>query len=196
MNDDELDSMLAKGALSGPERDRVFEQVWQRVRPAASHARGRLVAGGLLLLVAAAGAVLTVTARTRSNEAFLARGRSAADAPVDVVCTGGTLRACPHGSRLLFRSDRAGFLAAYAQPLNGGERIWYFSAGGEVPFVGSPAVSDRPAERAVVIGPEHTAGAYDLHVLIGSRPLSIAEALDPRASSVVASEVVRLDVTP
>jgi hypothetical protein len=158
MNDDQLDSLLARGVLSGPQRDRVLERVLREVEGPA-------------------------------------RGESAPEAVVDVECTAGTLRACPHGAHLLFHSSKAGYLAAYADPVGGGERIVYFSAEGDAPFVGAPSAPDRPADRVVVVGPEHQRGDYDVHVVLGSRPLSIAEAHDVRTPVVIASQILRLTVT-
>jgi hypothetical protein len=198
MRDEDLDWLLAKGTLSGPERDRMFERVVKAARMQRSRSRARRASGAAAVALGLAAGVLLV-ARAHPNAhptgSFTARGGATAGTAVEVFCAGGTLGACPRGARLLFGSVVHGYLAAYADRSGSGERIWYFGAGGESPLVGT-GPREAPADRAILVGPEHAPGAYTLHVLVGSRPLSAAEALDPKSAAVVASGVVPLVVTP
>ncbi len=203
MNDAELDALLARGALSGPTRERVLGGVLERV--ARERARpGAKLAALLMLPAAAAAALWIVGAQWASHPkpadlGFHVRGSSPGAVRVDAVCTGGTLAACPRGSRLVFHgspSDGPRYLAAFADPIGGdavnnAERIWYFSAEGETPKLGPSAV-----ERSVVIGPEHVAGRYAIHVLVSTRPLPRAEAVRSEGEDIVGRESIELGVVP
>ncbi len=209
MKASELDMLLSRGGLSGATRERILEQVLAQTHPtrpgthrgALVHGRRRVLIAASILVPAAACALLVASA-TRWNgkvgegdtASFRARGGPSSPVRVEVDCTGGPLLACPRGSRLVFRAspdDGPRYLVAFADPSEGGERIWYFSNEGT-----SPRLGDGPVERAVQIGPEHRSERYDIHVLIASRPLSRAEAASPNPPSLVASEIVAVRLTP
>jgi hypothetical protein len=157
------------------------------------------LAAAFALPVAAAVALWLAGGRTltrwgSAEGTFEARGSSAAPARVDAICTGGPLTACPRGSRLVFHGWAGagqGFLSAYAEPVGGGERIWYFSAEGESPRLGPDAV-----DRSVVVGPEHVALRYRVHAVVGTRPLSRAEAVAANDPAVVGTETLEIGIAP
>jgi hypothetical protein len=195
----EIDSLLAPRALSGREREQVLEQVLRGVAPA----RNRCLARGFTLaaigLAACASLVLVLWRWDGKERPFAARGSSGAGAHVELLCSGGTLSACPRGSRLLFAvtgGARPAYLAAYAEPVGGGERIWYLSSERRAEPVGTGTAPDEPIDVAIEIGPEHLDGRYIVHILTGAHPLSRAEALSPDARSILMSETVELGIVP
>ena len=199
MKDSELDALLARGALSGPERERLLENVLDHVG-SPRRGLGAKTAFAILLPAAAAAVVWFGGSRWRakpqeSDGAYEARGAAAQTVKVDAACTGGPLLACPRGSRLVFRgwpNARPSYLAAFADPSGGGERIWYFSSEGESPRLGPETV-----DRAVVVGSEHTAARYSIHVVVSTRPLSRSEiTASPPNASVIASETMDLGIVP
>ena len=172
--DDELDMMLAEGRLGGAAKERVFDAVVSRVQPRRRPftLRAFLAAG---LLAGGAAAALLLVPRTGND--FSAKGGAGAGAPaLEISCAGGSLDACPVGSRLIFGVEGAtsGYLAAYADPAGGGERIWYFSADGQSPAL-APVAGTQVARKAILLGHEHVLGDYLVHVLVTARPLSRAE---------------------
>jgi hypothetical protein len=174
-SDDELDMMLAGGRLGGPAKDRIFDAVAGQVIPRKPllGLRG-LLAAGLAMSGAAAALLLVINTRDRG---FTAKGGAGPGGPtLEISCAGGTLAACPLGARLMFALTGAagGYLAAWADPAGGGERIWYFSRDGQ-----SPALTATPgtqvAAKGILLGPEHRPGDYLVHLLVTSQPLSRAQ---------------------
>jgi hypothetical protein len=198
MKDSDLDALLARGALSGSARERVLDGVLGRVSPSQPNRAVRFAAA---IVVPAAAAVAVGIGGVRwlakpepSDSTFEARGSVSRRVRVDAVCTGGPMAACPRGSRLVFHGwpdMRPSYLSAFADPVGGGERIWYFSGENESPRLGSGAV-----DRAVVVGPEHTVGRYVIHVVVSTRPLSRAEALASSDAAVIGSEALDLGIAP
>jgi hypothetical protein len=201
MNDSELDALLARGGLSGPTRERVLANVLDQVQPVRSTRWAKTAA--LVLLPAAAALALFVGAgrwaSTLSHAhgesgGFEARGTASDVVRVDAACTGGPMLACPRGSRLVFHVQagaRTGYLAAYADPVGRGERVWYFSAEGE-----SPRVQSGALERAILIGPEHTADRYVIHALVSKRPLTRDEAVQAKPAALLGADSLELRLLP
>jgi len=198
MKDSELDALLARGALSGPTRERVLEGVLDRVSRSQRNRSAR-VAAAILLPAAAAiavwfGGVRSLTKPGASSSAFEARGAAAQTVRVDAACSGGPMLACPRGSHVVFHGwpdTRPSYLAAFADPVRDGERVWYFSFESESPRLGPGAV-----DRAVLIGPEHAVGRYVIHVVVSTRPLSRAEAVASSDAAVIGSETLDLGIVP
>jgi hypothetical protein len=170
-SNDELDMMLAGGRLGGPAKDRIFEAVAGQVAPRKRpfNLRALLAAG---LVVSGAAAALVLLPRPR-EDGFHTKG-AGGDAPtLELSCAGGTMAACPVGARLLFAVEGAdrGFLAAWADPAGGGERIWYFSRDGQAPVL-TRAAGTQVAPKAILLGSEHRPGDYVVHVLVTSEALS------------------------
>src|SRR4051812_14017539 len=96
---DELDRLLARGRLSGPRRDRIFESVEKRLHPMRAVLRSRftMVAGPLALAAAVA---LVLKPSASPQHGFAPKGGRATTVQVD--CLGGALSACPRGSKLTF----------------------------------------------------------------------------------------------
>jgi hypothetical protein len=184
-SDQELDSLLAQGRLSGPARDRIFDAVVAANRPAPRWRR--LLLWALPLSTVAALLLLIL----RPSE-FRARG---AGGPIlEAVCA---TEPCRVGSALMFRAsavDVGGFLAAYALSAGVDERIWYFpSPDGECPTVDVES-GTQTLPRGVRVGPEQPPGRYRVHLLLSRRPLTRAEALSPPGGVVLAESDVTIEI--
>jgi len=198
MKDSDLDALLAHGTLSGQTRERVLDGVLDRVSPSRQR-RSAMVAAAILFQAAAAVAVWFGGARAltkpgASSSAFEARGSASRTVGVDAVCSGGPMAACPRGSLLVFHGwpdTRPSYLAAFADPMGGGQRVWYFSIENESPRLGPGAV-----DQAVLVGPEHAVGRYVIHVVVSTRPLSRTEAVTSSDEAVIGSEKLDLGIVP
>ena len=91
---------------------------------------------------------------------------------------------------------RTGYVSAYAEPVGGGERVWYFSAEHSAPAIAASGGATAPLDAAVQIGPEHRPGRYFVHLVVAARPLSRSETLQPPAGDALASETFPLVVAP
>ena len=89
-----------------------------------------------------------------------------------------------------------GMLMAWADPMNGGERIWYFPTGDGDTAPVAPAAAIQTLRRGVRIGSEHAPGKYLVHLVLARRPLSRSEALAAPAGDLLASSTVTIDVAP
>jgi hypothetical protein len=201
MPEPNLDLLLAKGARSGRQRDATLDRILDRVTP-RRRASGRrwLLAASTATAIAAAWLLVAGVKPHGAGGAFAARGTSAAEPRVELVCAGGKLEACPSGSRLLFvvsGGTRPGYLAAYAEPVGGGrERVWYFPGERDAHVIAAGAAQAAPLDTAVQIGPEHGVGPYVVHVVVGSRPFSREEALRPATTDTLFSKTIALEIVP
>lgn len=189
-DDDEIDRLLARGRSSGPERERILERALTASAPRRRGFRRWL----LFALPATAIAALFVL---WPRSAFTPKGEPAAPF-LDVSCDADHT-ACRLGSTLLFHVGGVAApaaLIAWAEPANGGERIWYFPSGdgAAVSVPASPAI--QTLGRGVRIGPEHMPGKYVVHLVLARRPLSRADALAPPANDVLATSQVTIEVAP
>ena len=169
-SDDEIDTLLSEGRMSGPTKDRVFEGALRdagiegagapRARAFVADAAGRhdrADAGGGrrgddsrssdFEAAAIRSAPREAPPRARAGRRVRRRGR------------GRLAGRLPQGATLVFsiRGDRplGGYLAGYADPGPGGERIWYFSADGDTPALpASVRDATLPFSKAIRIGPE------------------------------------------
>ena len=199
-SDGDLDALLSGGRLSGPARDRIFDGVAAEVaRETRSRVRRRVWATALAGAGAVAAMVVLAPRLTMiGSQPFRAKGGPVQGATqLDLVCSGGTLDACPQGATLMFGASGAaatGVLSAYAEPLDPGvERIWYFSADGESPRLTVGGSTDV-AQRAVRIGSEHAPGRYRLHVFLTREPLSQAILLAGNPPAAIAGRELELRV--
>jgi hypothetical protein len=154
------------------------------------------------LATAASAAVLVAVIRpARRPVEWRSRGgqsQAASALAVEVGCSGGTLERCPLGSTLIIRtelSEPLGFVVAYADPVaGGGQRVWYFSGPGapEVRASREPVILDR----GIRVGPEHSLGAYEIHVLVVRRRMTPSELATLGAGDVIAAARLRLVITP
>jgi hypothetical protein len=199
LSDRQIDSLLARGDLSGAESDRILENVLNRRAHRPLWRRLLVPAGGSLTLATAAVLLLVAGPWSgRKTEEFSARGTGVAHDDLDVACMNGSRFACPRGSTLLFAAREgapSGYLAAWAEPARGGERIWYFSAEGEVSRIAPPATGTQPLSRGIRIGPEHSPGEYRVHLVVSATPLGKAELLSASPPGVLLRQELTLVVT-
>lgn len=203
LSDRQIDSLLARGDLSGPESDRILEQVLARRARGSGWRRVWIALGaGLSLAAAAAGVVLVGRGNGRpdgTSGQFAARGAAMNGAVADLqaACIGGSLTACPRGATLLFAvrgGSPGGHLSAWAEPAGGGERVWYFSADGESPRLPGTEFGSQALSRGVQIGPEHATGAYAVHLLLSDRPLPQSALIGAHPPGVLAETTLALTV--
>jgi hypothetical protein len=189
---DKIDDLLARGRLSGPRRERIFEEVDRRVR-GGLRARSKfwIVAGPLAL--AAGLAILLRSQGDGRPEPYAAKGTSGST--LELACSGGELSSCPRGSKLMFRLQAlpsSGFLHAYAEPLEGQERVWYYPTAANPPPYIEPGLAGQLMGQGIVIGQEHAPGRYRVHLVVASTPLSREELLAPSPRNLIAAEVFEM----
>jgi hypothetical protein len=198
---EELDVLLDRGGLGACRRDDILKNVLAHVgreRPPRSRRRWALAGSGVA--IAAAAAALFIVQRRpvdpAAGSAFRAKGTTLASVPsATIECLSGTPAACPIGSLLGVRVvGTRGYVSAWAEPTDGGERIWYFSAETVSPLLDGLA-ADQPTRRAVKIGPEHRAGTYVVEIRVTDRPLARSALLRLPAALASASGRVPLTVT-
>jgi hypothetical protein len=198
--DEDLDALLARGKLGAGVRDRILESVLDGlpVGPAKRRPWVWRVPVALGTLAAATAVFLVVAPRLIDHRQDLrAKGAPGAGVELDVACPAAALEACPQGATLVFGvgGQADGFLSAYAEPRDGGERVWYFSADAESPRVHAVGAT-TPLSRAIRVGAEHTTGVYVVHVLLTREALTRAELVaGPAAAGVVARRDFELRVT-
>jgi hypothetical protein len=88
-----------------------------------------------------------------------------------------------------------GFVSAWAEPAQGGERIWYFSAETFSPLVDAVSAIPAATTRAVKIGPEHASGTYVVHIRVTERPMGRDDLLRLPVSAALVSDTGLLTVT-
>jgi hypothetical protein len=202
---DRIDTLLARGRLSGPAREEILERVLVASAGEAAASvpwwRRPMVSFGLPALAAAAALLVLVR---RPDDGLTAKGAPVVEPALEVACaTEGPSAApaasavsCATGQNLAFRVEDAtedGFLTAWAEPVAGGERVWYFVGDGAAPVVAHPGV--QTLRRAVRLGAEQPPGAYRVHLLLSVRPLSREDALGQRGD-VASRAIVPLEVRP
>lgn len=199
MDEDSLHVLLARGRLSGPQRDRIFERAISGNRGARRWGRRAVFALGSLLPVAAAAALFLRSASDAGDvekTRWLAAKGSAGEPVLGARCPERAPGTCRTGDRLIFEVDgvtSGGFFAAYAD-CEGRERIWYFPARGAsmaaVPAIESHAVLDRAAR----IGEEHGIGRCVVRLFLLDRPADRAAILSESSDGVTVA--VPIVITP
>jgi hypothetical protein len=192
---DDLDRLLARGRLSGAQRDRILERVLDKT---ANTRRLRLKHVVIIAapLVAAAAAFVLVPKLGDGSEFSVKGGGSSG---VEVTCSGGLLSACPIGSTLVFRFDGVSspaYVQAYAtpSPANVGERVWYFPTSAvPAPQLMANAASEV-LQKGVLIGPEHSASAYQITVVLSAQPLTREDLLQGGGSRAIHRDTIQLQV--
>lgn len=196
-SDEELDSLLGRGSIGAARRDAIFDRVLEGVdRERQDRWRRRWILAGASTVAAAAMALLVLLPRSPSvdDAGFRAKGGSRPSS-VKVECLDGALASCPAGSLLAVRAQGVlGYLSAWAEPSDGGERIWYFSADTSAQV--EPGARDGNAKTAAVkIGPEHKPGTYTVKARVTEKPVSREEALHLPPNRVLAEGQFLLRVT-
>jgi hypothetical protein len=170
--------LLSGGNLSGEQREEHLARVLAGVREEAPARWRRALAwaGASTVLVGAAAFLLFVRPATESG--LRAKGGEVPIVRID--CQPGGMDGCRPGGTLMFAVEGArpdARLAAYAEPMNGGERVWYFSGDRESPAIGDQT-SDGVLRRGIRLGPEHRPGSYRVFVLLTEEPLSRGQLLE------------------
>jgi hypothetical protein len=193
--DDELDELLSHDCLSGPKYDQIEERVLDAVtRPRAPRLLGSAVA------CAAAALVVGVAVLASSSEPFTTKGEyDPSVGAISAACSrpGGSV--CSAASTLMFSLDTSrasGYLAAYAEPLNGSAtgRIWYFpNAGGYAPRVPAGEATVVFSE-GVRIGPEHATGRYRVTAWVSKHPPSRSSSVGSHSTEVLARTTFEIQI--
>jgi hypothetical protein len=208
-SEDELDHLLAAGRLGGPARERILTNVLAARGEVRGATKWRWASFSFAALTAVAALSAFVLWPKAGDEArgFRAKGTATSALPaVEIACVAASgtsgarapsLAACPVGASLLFGAaglSRRAYVEAYAEPKNGGERIWYFSAEKETPLAGAPGGETQPARRGIRVGREHRPGAYLVHTFLTERPVGRADLLSPRVPGLLARARFDLEV--
>jgi hypothetical protein len=206
-SDDEIDMLLGEGRVTAPAQERIFDRALRDAGVGAAPPRRRgfrfSFAAGLSLALGAAAVMIVPRLAHRQDAGFRAKGAASLGAgpELDVSCiadgAAAALAACPAGARLVFSvsgNTAGGYLAAYAEPRAGGERIWYFSAEGQSPPLPT-ATGTVALGQAIRLGPEHAPGDYRISLYVTRVPLPRAALLaGSRPDAVLASREVALRV--
>ena len=196
-DEDDLHSLLARGGLSGAQRDRIFDNVAAAQAPARRSRRWvGVVAGALVPLAALVAFGISRRDPNSGGEWLVAKG-SGKGATIEARCPGRKRGECRAGDRLIFELDGAkegGFFAGYAD-CEGKERIWYApSFEGKLPQV-PPAQGHTVVSQAARIGAEHGATACSLHLFLLAEPADRARVASG-AAALRSRAVVRLKMIP
>jgi len=195
-SDSELDALLARGRLSGAEREAVLKRVLRgTTAKQAWHRRSYWFAGGLG--IAAGAALFFGVARPHDpGDGFRAKGGAAAP-HLTLVCRDGQLNACPHDSKLMFRADGvtgAWYLSAFAENVASGERAWFAPAESGEATKAAIQAGDTLLDRSVGLS-ALPPGTYRVHARLSHEPLSRAEAASVLPASPAPAEAL-LTVLP
>jgi hypothetical protein len=195
---EELDSLLGRGSIGATRRDDILQTVLAHVKAEApARTRWRWSLAGLATAAAAAALILFVPRfPPPTSSSFRAKGTGVTAPSVRLECLDATLDACPTGSLLVVRvAGVSGFVSAWAEPREGGERIWYFSAETFSPLVDAVSAIPAATTRAVKIGPEHTSGTYVVQIRVTERPMGRDDLLRLPVGAALAAAQVSLTIT-
>jgi hypothetical protein len=196
--DERIEELLARGRLGGPIRERVLERALRDANIVRSrwYARSPFV-WTLPALGTAAVAMFAVMLRPLPD-AMRAKGGAGAGPVVSVECNGADPSRCAQDDTLLFRIEGAAgqaYLAAYADPDTGGERIWFFPlADGTSPVI--LAQQEPQVLHQGVKVRSLPSGRYQIHAVLSRRPLSKLEALSVPDGELVAARNLAIEVQP
>jgi hypothetical protein len=185
-SDDDIDHLLSRGGLGRQQKERALAHVLATLppRPAQAGRRRWWIWGGTGTLSLAAGvAILALWLRGPGPDGDLRDKGAAAGAPVvDMTClggSGGSISACPRGSRVAFSLEggraEAGFVTAYADPIAGGQRVWYLTNQPvDAPAAGASGAV-RVVAKAAIVGDEQPPGRYRVEVTVTRRAVDRAD---------------------
>lgn len=201
--DENVDQILAKGHLSGPQYDQILQKVLERSAAPRPEKKTwplwALLPGGAL--ATGLGALLMLSRPVDKANQFSPKGHPLPALAVGIGCvsTGGPR--CRPGDTLMFTINGAvpaGYLGAYAQPWSGvgGQRIWYFPTDtGAFPDF-PPGVETHVLSQGVRIGPEHPPGKYRVTIWISSRPLNREDVDGARGADLLYKSTADLEIVP
>jgi hypothetical protein len=201
-NKEEIDSLLGRGSIGATRRDAILQTVLARIgaeSPARTRWRWSFAGLGTVAVVAAAIFLLLPRFTQPGLSPFRAKGTAAkppATSSVELECLGATLDACPTGSLLVVRvTGVRGYVSAWADPVGGGERIWYFSADSHTPLVDAVLTPSASTTRAIKIGPEHLASTYVVEIRVTEQPMRREDLMRMPESTALARGQGLLNVT-
>jgi hypothetical protein len=189
LSDEEIERLLSRGGLGREHKLQLLQRVLASVPTAATGRRRapwRWRAVGVLSLSGAlAVAALWGRPSGQASSTLRAKGTPAAVPIIAMSCLGGSLVACPTGSRIAFwveggprlegGREEPGFVTAYADSIARGERVWYLTnealSAGTSPSTGSP----RAVSRAALVGKDQPNGRYRVSVVLTRHPITRAE---------------------
>lgn len=202
--DDEIDYLLSRGGLGYGQKERLLQGVLPSVAaPLPSRRRWRWLRQTVAGLSLAGGvATFAIWGRPFAEKAsaLRAKGTPSLGPVVGMTCLGASLAACPSGSRIAFWLEGVtadtGFVSAYADPLPGGERVWYLT--NEPAPVGSPGGTESPRviPKAALIGREQPTGQYRVHLVVTRQPVGHADLSRLTPDEVVTRANFDLAVSP
>ena len=175
LDDRKLERLLSgRDAPSVAEREELFERIYARTE--AGRRRWLAPALGAALASAAAAVLMFMQLRAPADAEFRARGAGlpVAGPELSLVCTESV--ACRPGDKLSLAVRAAGssYFSAFARRFDG-VIIWYFPE----PMGASQALPSGEGravlERAVLLGPEHLPGHYEVFGVFTQRPFTRAE---------------------
>jgi hypothetical protein len=189
-SEDEIDHLLSRGRLGHGHKQRLLRDVLASVQASAQprhRFRPRWLAFSAL---AVSGALAVVVLRARplseTGASLREKGATAQTPIISMACFGASLGACPTGSRLAFWAEggagERGFATAYADPVGGGERIWY--------------LTNSALPGAALVSKEQPAGRYDVRVVLTRRPVERVAVADLPPDLVVAHAKFDLLLSP
>jgi hypothetical protein len=217
LSDADVEALLARPQPSHSRRERVLgnvlaavakqqpasvEQPARGARPTAARPWWRRWPAVTALTGAAAAGVLAVVVGARpADDGWRSRGGSSdgngGSPSIEVGCSLGGLDRCPANSTLIFRvhETTGGYLFAYADRAAGGRQpIWYFT-GLALPGA-APGTGPVALRQGVRLGPEHTPGTYDVHLVVTRTRLAAGDLATAPRAEVVSRQTVRLVVVP
>jgi hypothetical protein len=185
--DRKLDALLARGGMSGGERERIVDEILPK-RRLWSVAR---IAWMSPILAGAAALVLWWMPVRRSG--FTARG-TAQKVGLSVGCLDGGGTRCVGKSVVVFRvdgADRTAHFFAYAK--KDGQTLWYFpTESGSSPEVRAQS-GPQVLRQAASLG---ATGRYELHLILSEQAMSRAEILQAPSGHFLAEDVAEVEVVP
>ena len=186
-SDDELDRLLSRGRLGQARKRRMLRDVLASVQASEVPARRFRWRWPSLAVLSLSGGLAAAAFWARpfaeAPSALREKGPPAGAPVIAMACLGGSLGACPPGSRIAFwlEGDRKepAFVTAYADPVGGGERVWY--------------LTNEAVPRAALVGKEQSSGRYRVSAILTRRPVERTR-LTP--DTIVAHAVFDLVISP
>jgi hypothetical protein len=203
MNESErekLEHLLARGRLSGGERERIFERALSTVAPPRSTwRRFGFVAWAPALAVLCAVAWFGLR---RSGDGFRARGGGIGPL-IELGCADGASDRCSRGATLVLRvagATEGGYLVAWAEPIAGDggarDKIWFLPTRYAAAAKLQASVAPQLVPDGFQIGPAQPPGRYVVHARLLRAPADQHDAPLALGSDVLAERVFPLEVTP
>lgn len=189
-SEDEIDRLLSRGRLGQRHKQKLLLGVLASVQ-ASPHPRRRFrLRWPAFAALSVSGALAVVALWPRppaeTQTALQEKGAAERTPIIAMSCFGGSLGACPTGSRIAFWAEggakEPGWVTAYADPVGGGERVWY--------------LTNAALPGAALIGQEQPRGRYEVRVVLTKHPVERVALARLPAADVVAHANFSLVVSP